>query len=168
MSEHFSFKFLWKNLLVCNSKTYRNKFKRLKGFRHKTTLARLVSIIIIIIAVVVIAIFLLASLSHQRQLMVFHWSLNESKSPRVSCILLSILADLNIAVVLMVSGRPSIYNASSPLWGIVPSALITIGITVTFNFHSFPVLWQGLRGSLNKFPDFFRMGTFIDSTHIKL
>ena len=25
-----------------------------------------------------------------------------------------------------------------------------------------------LRGSLNKFPDFFRMGTFIDSTHIKL
>ena len=25
-----------------------------------------------------------------------------------------------------------------------------------------------LQGSLNKFPDFFRMGTFIDSTHIKL
>ena len=25
-----------------------------------------------------------------------------------------------------------------------------------------------VRGSLNKFPDFFRMGTFIDSTHIKL
>ena len=25
-----------------------------------------------------------------------------------------------------------------------------------------------LRGSLNKFPDFFRMGTFIDSTHLKL
>ena len=24
------------------------------------------------------------------------------------------------------------------------------------------------RGSLNKFPDFFRMGTFIDSTHMKL
>ena len=24
------------------------------------------------------------------------------------------------------------------------------------------------RGSLNKFPDFFRMGTFIDSTHKKL
>ena len=23
-------------------------------------------------------------------------------------------------------------------------------------------------GSLNKFPDFFRMGTFIDSTHMKL
>ena len=25
-----------------------------------------------------------------------------------------------------------------------------------------------IRGSLNKFPDFFRMGTFIDCTHMKL
>ena len=25
-----------------------------------------------------------------------------------------------------------------------------------------------VRGSLNKFPDFFRMGTFIDSGHMKL
>ena len=25
-----------------------------------------------------------------------------------------------------------------------------------------------IQGSLNKFPDFFPMGTFIDSTHIKL
>ena len=25
-----------------------------------------------------------------------------------------------------------------------------------------------IRGSLNKFPDFFRMGTFIDSTHMKI
>ena len=28
--------------------------------------------------------------------------------------------------------------------------------------------WLYIRGSLNKFPDFFCMGTFIDSTHIKL
>ena len=27
---------------------------------------------------------------------------------------------------------------------------------------------EQIRGSLNKFPDFFRMGTFIDSTHMKL
>ena len=27
---------------------------------------------------------------------------------------------------------------------------------------------RGIRGSLNKFPDLFRMDTFIDSTHIKL
>ena len=29
-------------------------------------------------------------------------------------------------------------------------------------------LKQYIRGSLNKFPDFFRMGTFIDSTLMKL
>ena len=33
--------------------------------------------------------------------------------------------------------------------------------------------WQAsektlIRGALDKFPDFFRMGTFIDSTHVKL
>ena len=27
---------------------------------------------------------------------------------------------------------------------------------------------QYIQGSLNKFPDFFRMGTFIDITHMKL
>ena len=27
---------------------------------------------------------------------------------------------------------------------------------------------RGIQGSLNKFPHFFRMGTFIDSTHMKL
>ena len=27
---------------------------------------------------------------------------------------------------------------------------------------------EDLRGSLNKFPDFFHMATFIDSTHMKL
>ena len=29
-------------------------------------------------------------------------------------------------------------------------------------------LLQHVQGSLNKFPDFFRMGTFIDSAHMKL
>ena len=29
-------------------------------------------------------------------------------------------------------------------------------------------VFTDIRGSLNKFPDFFRMGTFIDSTHMKL
>ena len=27
---------------------------------------------------------------------------------------------------------------------------------------------NNIQGSLNKFPDFFRIGTFIDSTHMKL
>ena len=28
--------------------------------------------------------------------------------------------------------------------------------------------FEYIRGSLNKFPDFFRLGTFIDSSHMKL
>ena len=38
------------------------------------------------------------------------------------------------------------------------SFLDSLGLTVP----------SDLRGSLNKFPDFFRVGTFIDSTHVKL
>ena len=30
------------------------------------------------------------------------------------------------------------------------------------------ILYDNVEGSLNKFPDFFRMGTFIDITHMKL
>ena len=91
---------------------------------------------------------LLENFSHQRQLMAFHWSLSDSKSPQVTRTLLSILADLNKAVVWMVSTRPLISKSSSlfknPLV-IVPRAPITIGITVTFMSHRvfFSILWQG-------------------------
>ena len=54
--------------------------------------------------------------------------------------LLSILADLNNAVVWMVSTRPRISKSSSPSTDplvTVPSALITIGIIVNFLFHGF-------------------------------
>ena len=72
--------------------------------------------------------------------MVFHWGLSESKSPHVSCPLLSILADLNDTVVWMVSARPLIFNFASPFSkhsGIFPRAPITTGINVIFIFHSF-------------------------------
>ena len=47
---------------------------------------------------------LIMSLSHQHQLVVFHWSLSDSKSLQVSCsVLMSIQADLNYAVICMVS-----------------------------------------------------------------
>ena len=72
--------------------------------------------------------------------MVFHWSLRDSNSPQVSWTLLSIQANLNNAVVWMVSACPLISKSSSPFTnplGIVPSALITISITVTLMFHSF-------------------------------
>ena len=80
-------------------------------------------------------------------MMVFHWSLSDSKSPQVSRTLLSILAVLNNTVVWMVSTRPPTSKSSSsfnnPLV-IVPKAPITIGINVTFMFHIF---FNSLAGS---------------------
>ena len=72
--------------------------------------------------------------------MVFHWSLSDSKSPQVSRAVLSIQANLNNAVVWMVSTHALISNPLSPITNplvTVLSAPITIGITVTFIFHSF-------------------------------
>ena len=72
--------------------------------------------------------------------MVFHRILSDSKSPQVSRTLLSILAVFNRAVVWMVSTRPPTSKSSRPLNNplvTVPKAPITIGIIVTFTFHSF-------------------------------
>ena len=72
--------------------------------------------------------------------MVSHWNLSNCKSPQVSRTLLSILADLNNGVVLMVSRRSLIYNPSSSCIKhlvTVPSAPITSGIIATFMFHFF-------------------------------
>ena len=72
--------------------------------------------------------------------MVFHWSLSDNKSPQVSRTLTSILAILNNAVVWMVYTWPPTSKSSSPFNSplvTVPKALITIGIIVTFMFHSF-------------------------------
>ena len=70
--------------------------------------------------------------------MVFRWSLSNSTSPQVSWTLLSIRADLNKAVVLIVSTRPIIF-ISSTLSTIhfvtVLSAPITTAINVTFRFN---------------------------------
>ena len=67
--------------------------------------------------------------------MVFGWSLSDSKSPKVSRTLLSILAILNNAVVWMVSTHPPTSKSSSlfnNLLVTVPKAPIMIGIIVTF------------------------------------
>ena len=72
--------------------------------------------------------------------MVFHWSLCDSKSPQVFRTLLSTLAVLNNAVVWIVSTRPPASKSFSPVntpLVTVPNAPITIGIIVTFMFHSF-------------------------------
>ena len=82
----------------------------------------------------------LESFSLQYVLMVFHWSLSDSKSPQVSRTFLSILAGFTIAVVWMVSTCPPSLKSSSPFN--IPSVTvsntpITIGIIITFMFHSF-------------------------------
>ena len=71
--------------------------------------------------------------------MVFHWSLSDSKSRQVSKTLLCILADLNDALVLMVTIRTPISNSSSlsepletSLW-----APITIGVAVSLMCNCF-------------------------------
>ena len=72
--------------------------------------------------------------------MVFHRNLSDSKSPQVSRTVPSILADLNNAVIWMVSTRPVIFKFSSPCTNplvIVPRAPITNSITVTFMFRIF-------------------------------
>ena len=72
--------------------------------------------------------------------MVLHWSLSDSKSPQVSRTRLRILAVLSNAIVSIVSTRPPISKSSRPFNNplvIVPNAPITIGIIVTFMFHSF-------------------------------
>ena len=72
--------------------------------------------------------------------MVFHRSLSDNKSPQVSRTLLSIMAVLNNVVVWMVSTRPPTSKYSSPFSNpldTVPNVPITIGIIVTFMFHSF-------------------------------
>ena len=55
--------------------------------------------------------FHICEFSLRYQLAIFHWSLNDSKSPLVSRTLLSILANLNNIVVWMVSVLPMISNS---------------------------------------------------------
>ena len=72
--------------------------------------------------------------------MVSHRILSGRKSFQVSWTLPSVLADLNKAVVWMVSICHPISNSSSPLYKpleTIPSTLAIVSITVTFMFHSF-------------------------------
>ena len=94
--------------------------------------------------------------------MLFHWSLIDCKSPRASKTLLSILANLKIAVIWMVSTRPFIsmfsYPGTNPFMT-VTSAPIAIGIIVTFMFHSFSCcLTRSLFAFFQFYPDFDRNG----------
>ena len=66
------------------------------------------------------------------------WLLTRVWVTEVSRTLLSILADLNNAVVWLVSTRPFISNSSNPCTnhlGTIPKVPTTISITITFIFH---------------------------------
>ena len=41
-------------------------------------------------------------------------------------------------------------------------------LTLDSNAWNHLAVFKQIRGAYDKFPDFFRMGTFIDSTHMKL
>ena len=98
--------------------------------------------------------------SHHDELMVFYWSLCDGKWPHVPRSLLNNLADLNNAVVWMVSVRPPISSFSSfltQLFENVSNAPITISINTTliihklfsflfiyffFFFHFYSIIWS--------------------------
>ena len=83
---------------------------------------------------------LLSIIIHFFLIRVFHRRLSNSKSPQVSRTLLSILTIFNNVVVWMVSTWPPTSKSSRPFnkpLVTVPKAPITIGIIVTFIFHSF-------------------------------
>ena len=72
--------------------------------------------------------------------MVSHWILSENKSLQISRTLLSILAVFSNAVAGIVPARLVISKSSSTCTNhlvTVPRAPITIGVIVTFMFHSF-------------------------------
>ena len=96
--------------------------------------------LIIIIIVVIIIIIIIIIIPWEFFTPAFYWSLSDSDFLQVTRTLLSILADLNNAVVWMVSTCLLISKSSSPFTnplGIVPSASITILTTVGFMFHIF-------------------------------
>ena len=90
--------------------------------------------VFIIIMIIIIYSLRFFFFLHKFKLMILHWSLSDSKT------LLSILTVLNNAVVLMVSSLPPASKSPSPFNNplvTVAKALITIGVIVTFIFHSF-------------------------------
>ena len=92
-----------------------------------------------IIIINIIVILFSGSYSHQRYLMAFHWSLINRKSPQISRTLLSILVDLNNAVVWIVYAPHFISRSSRPFINplMVVRRGIRINITMTFIFHCY-------------------------------
>ena len=94
--------------------------------------------------------------------MVVHRSLSDRKSPQVSRTLLSILADLDNAVVSILSLIAHSFSHLSKPLATVPSVPSAIGITVTLMFHGFLCsVWQCPRICLS----FYYYFTFLKVFH---
>ena len=92
------------------------------------------------ILLLLLLLLLFENFSHQYEVMIFDWSLSDSKSPQISRTLLNILADPINVLVWTFFICPLISQSYSPFTnrlGIILSVQITISITVTFMFHSF-------------------------------
>ena len=83
------------------------------------------------------------SFSHQLYLMVFHWSLSDSKSLGGAKTLLKILTDFSCSVVRMVSIFPLIIEALFQVLGIVPKVPVIVSLSHSCS-TPFLVLWQSL------------------------
>ena len=75
--------------------------------------------------------YLFESSSHQHKLMIFDWSVSDSKAPQVFRTLLSILSDLNNGIVWRVSTRLLISKSSS----LCTSPLVTVPIAPVRNSY---------------------------------
>ena len=120
--------FFFLNLIISRLGTYLSfcfQCYRVQPERQSQLFGRFIFFTIVIYTVI----WLLSSFSHQHLLMVFHWSLIDLKSPRISRTLLSMLANLNYAV-WMVSTRLLISKSSSFYINPVPRAQSSIIIII--------------------------------------
>ena len=93
--------------------------------------------------------------------------MSDSKSPHVSRTLLSIMADLNKAVLWMVSTSPLISKSSSLITNplvTVPRTSVTVGITVIFMPYSF-FSYMARPKYLPFFSLFFRVYSMVSQDH---
>ena len=73
-------------------------------------------------------------------MLVFPWSLSDITSSQISKTRLSILVDVNNAVIWMFFSLPLPFDCSNPVsnrWGNVSSTPITLAMAITLMFHSF-------------------------------
>ena len=80
---------------------------------------------------------LFARSSHQRSLMVFHWSLSDSKSPGLFSVFWPISIMMWCWWSQFILRFPTVPVAFPRLWGTIPNAPVTGDITVTLIFHDF-------------------------------